>query len=83
MRGQPALSTSVVALAFTQDLRPRTSRSLAQTRLVLLDRTTGMPRDSRDLDEDLGSVSDLELGMLGDALLIGGRRQITILESDR
>jgi hypothetical protein len=81
MRNAPAVSGALVALVFAQDPRTRQPRNAPRTRLILLDRTSGLPRDSRDLDEELGSVSDLELAMLGGALLIGGRRQITVLQT--
>jgi outer membrane protein assembly factor BamB len=80
---RPALSKNLVALAYTQDKRTRAGRPRARTQLLLLDRRTGMPRDTLVLPEEIGPASDVEMITLGDCLVICGQEQISLFGKER
>jgi outer membrane protein assembly factor BamB len=76
---QPAVSDTTVAIAYSLLPPQKQSRSTATTRLAFFDRSSGLPRDSLDLDRQLGQSDSLELIPLGAALLVKGQRMMEIL----
>jgi hypothetical protein len=76
----PALSQSTVALCYTEDTRGRGNRSDPLTHLVLLDRNSGLVRESQVLEPAIGKAENVQLATLGRALFVRGLQQVSILE---
>jgi outer membrane protein assembly factor BamB/tetratricopeptide (TPR) repeat protein len=76
----PALSETTVAIVYTEESRTRPGRTENLTQLVLLDKSSGLPRGSQVLETALGPAQTISLHMLGNALLIGGRDQLSIFQ---
>lgn len=77
----PAVTQSLVALAYTEEVRAR-GRRQSKTHLILIERDSGTLREARMLPEDLGRAEALELATLGKLLILRGQDRTMILSAD-
>jgi len=75
----PAVSAHLVALAYTEEMRPSSGRSQSKTHLVLIERDSGSARERRILPAEMGRSEALELATLGNLLIVRGQSRTMIL----
>jgi hypothetical protein len=75
----PAVSSHLVALAYTEEMRPTSGRNESKTHLVLIERDSGTARERRTLPAAMGRSEALELATLGNLLIVRGQARTMVL----